>query len=86
MEKNLEFNKVVYVQQKSQLDYDTFIDDSPYEAENIIKEKKMCVLYDQPWNRSVKSNRDLVRIKKLAEVVNIIKVYTKSSRKQNSLL
>lgn len=68
---NFRFSEIVYSQQKSLLNYDVFIEDSPYEAMNIAKNNRLCLLYDQPWNRSIQSNK-VIRIKKLSEASAII--------------
>jgi uncharacterized HAD superfamily protein len=74
--KNFKFNKIIYTQQKKHLKYDIFIEDSPYEAMNIVKNNKICILYDQPWNRLIQCN-NLIRITKLKEVMRLIKKYGK---------
>lgn len=56
---------------KADLDYDIFIDDSPHNVAMIASKGKSALLYDQPWNRSVNDSK-IVRIKKLAEAVNMI--------------
>ena len=81
----LHFDKIVYTLQKSHLNYDIFIDDSPIEAINIIRNNKMCLLYDQPWNRSVEFN-GLMRIKSLAETIDVIKEISQKGKAKLNLL
>jgi 5'(3')-deoxyribonucleotidase len=63
-ERGLKFNKIEYTQQKSELNYDIFIDDSPYVVLDILKRKKLCLLYDQPWNKSIESLKIAYILKK----------------------
>jgi uncharacterized protein len=72
-EKGLFFNKVVYTLHKHHLNYDIFIEDSPIEAIGIIRNNKICLLYDQPWNRATCVNEYLIRINSLAQAVDLIK-------------
>jgi 5'(3')-deoxyribonucleotidase len=71
-DKNLNFNKVIYTHEKSRFGYDIFIEDSPYEALKIIENRKMCLLYDQPWNKGVNASDRLIRINHLRDAVNFI--------------
>lgn len=71
-DKNLIFNKVVYTQHKSPLNYDIFIEDSPYEALKIVDNKRICLLYDQPWNKITNTSDKLIRIKHLEQATHII--------------
>jgi uncharacterized protein len=63
---------------KADLDYDIFIDDSPDDALELGERKKICLLYDQPWNQPSEtkylySNYNTVfRIKKLEQVIDFI--------------
>ncbi|MFQ5969264.1 MAG: hypothetical protein ACE5J2_02050 [Nitrososphaerales archaeon] len=56
---------------KADLGYDIFIDDSPHNVIRIAAKGKNALLYDQPWNKSI-SDSKIIRIKKLAEAVNVI--------------
>ena len=56
---------------KANLGYDIFIDDSPHNVIRIAAKGKNALLYDQPWNKSI-SDSKIIRIKKLAEAVNVI--------------
>jgi hypothetical protein len=56
---------------KADLDYDIFIDDSPHNAVRMVKKGRNVLLYDQPWNKSIEDVK-VIRIKKLAEAVDII--------------
>jgi uncharacterized HAD superfamily protein len=63
---------IICKKEKAGLDYDIFIDDSPDTALSISKRGKMCLLYDQPWNRNV-NDKNIIRIDKLSEAVTYIK-------------
>ncbi|MFQ5940550.1 MAG: hypothetical protein ACE5KA_02480, partial [Nitrososphaerales archaeon] len=56
---------------KADLDYEVFIDDSPHNVEIIATKGRNVLLYEQPWNKSVKDAR-IIRIKKLGEAADII--------------
>jgi len=56
---------------KAGLEYNVFIDDSPYNVVRIASKGKNALLYDQPWNKSITHSK-IVRIKKLEEAVNVI--------------
>lgn len=49
----INYNELIKItdSKKAELDYDIFIDDSPSDALEIGKLKKICLLYDQPWNQ-----------------------------------
>lgn len=68
---NFNLDKIVYTLEKGQLDYDIFIDDSPYAALDIAQNNKVCLLYDQPWNRTFEF-RNVIRINSLCEVEGTI--------------
>jgi 5'(3')-deoxyribonucleotidase len=57
--------------EKSKLDYDIFIDDSPLNAKNMLEKGKSVILYSQPWNVSFKDKR-ATRIHELKNAVPII--------------
>jgi 5'(3')-deoxyribonucleotidase len=63
--------------QKSKLDYDIFIDDSPLNAKSMIEEGKSVILYSQPWNVSFDDSR-ATRIHELKNAVPVIDKMTKS--------
>lgn len=72
--------RVVPSDKKYELNYDIFIDDSPKNAIEIDKRKKICLLYDQAWNRNVSGER-ILRVKNLEEAYGFIarrveKLYT----------
>jgi len=54
---------------KSDLDYDIFIDDSPLNARRIMKLGKTIFLYDQPWNRELNG---CIRVRTLSEVIRYL--------------
>ncbi len=58
---------ILGVTTKSRLDHDVFIDDSPVEALRIAETARYVLLKDQPWNRSLESNRYIVRVGGLVE-------------------
>jgi uncharacterized HAD superfamily protein len=58
---------ILGVAPKSRLDHDVFIDDSPVEALGIAETARYVLLRDQPWNRSLESNRYIVRVGGLVE-------------------
>lgn len=43
--------------EKSKLDYDIFIDDSPLNAKSMLDKGKSVLIYDQPWNTSFEDSR-----------------------------
>ncbi|MEM2856382.1 MAG: hypothetical protein QW416_04695 [Candidatus Nitrosocaldaceae archaeon] len=72
---NINYNNYVLVSygtDKAELEYDLFIDDSPLNAKKIARYKKRVILYDQPWNRNIEEDRYIIRIKSLADTLDII--------------
>jgi hypothetical protein len=57
---------------KADLDYDVFIDDSPLNAEQFLKNNKKVILYSQPWNQHVPENK-IHRVSNLLEAIEKIK-------------
>ncbi len=57
-EKNIEYNNFIIKEDKSELDYDIFIDDSPKLAEKVDN----IILYDNPWNKCVDDSKIICRI------------------------
>ncbi len=57
---------------KADLDYDVFIDDSPLNAFNFLKQNKKVILYSQPWNKHISENQ-IHRISNLSEAAEKIK-------------
>lgn len=57
--------------EKSKLDYDVFIDDSPLNAKSMLEEGKSVILYSQPWNLSF-ADYKASRIYALQDAVPII--------------
>ncbi len=57
--------------EKSKLDYDVFIDDSPHNAKSMLEKGKTVILYSQPWNISFEDKR-ATRIHELKNAVQII--------------
>jgi len=67
------FNDIQFTQEKWKLKYDYYIDDSPSNAKHIKEEDKICILYDQPWNREVKTNGNIKRVYNLNHAYDVIK-------------
>ncbi len=73
---NIRYNNFVLVAKgsdKAELDYDVFIDDSPINARKISSYNKLVLLYDQPWNRDIKANDKIIRIRYLLDALKYIK-------------
>ncbi len=71
----IEYDRYVSVARgvdKTYLDYDIFIDDSPINALSIASTGKKVLLYDQPWNRHI-DLKSIVRIKSLRDAVEILR-------------
>jgi len=72
----LSFHKITYENyvsvidgpMKADLDYDVFIDDSPINAIKVSKNKKIVLLYSQPWNQHI-SGPNIQRISRLSEAI-----------------
>ncbi len=57
-------------------DYDLYIDDNPELAKSIKKRPdKAMLLFDQPWNRSVKCKGNVIRVKNWKEIYNTIETF-----------
>ena len=67
--------------EKTKLDYDIFIDDSPINAKSMLDAGKSVILYTQPWNLRFNDPR-AKRIHTLKDVISIIK----SIKKQNDII
>ncbi|MHA1642754.1 MAG: 5' nucleotidase, NT5C type [Promethearchaeota archaeon] len=49
--------------------YDIYIDDNPNLAHHIMKLKnRKLLLYDQPWNREILPNKNIIRVKLWKEI------------------
>jgi hypothetical protein len=73
---NIEYDNYVSVidgPMKSDLDYDVFIDDSPLNAEQFLKNNKKVILYSQPWNQHFSENK-IHRVSNLLEAIEKIKL------------
>jgi hypothetical protein len=66
--------------EKTKLDYDIFIDDSPINAKSMLNAGKTVILYTQPWNLNFNDPR-IKRIYTLKDAISIIKSITKQSDK-----
>ena len=72
---NIEYDNYVSVidgPMKADLDYDVFIDDSPLNAEQFLKNNKKVILYSQPWNQHVPENK-IHRVSNLLDAIEKIK-------------
>lgn len=69
---NIDTHDIVFSQEKWNLDYDLYIDDSPHNAEEIRKLGKICLLYNQDWNRDVKENGKVIRVYGLDHAIDVI--------------
>ena len=58
--------------EKTKLDYDIFIDDSPINAKSMLNAGKSVILYTQPWNLNFNDPR-VKRIFQLKDAIPIIK-------------
>lgn len=77
----IDTDEVVFAQEKWKLNYDIFIDDSPTNASNIKKEGKICLLYDEAWNRDVKTNGKIIRVYSLNHAISVIKGLKENGKK-----
>jgi len=64
--------------EKTKLDYDIFIDDSPINAKSMLDGGKSVILYTQPWNLNFRDSR-VKRIYKLQDAVSAIKTLIQES-------
>jgi len=64
--------------EKTKLDYDIFIDDSPINAKSMLDGDKSVILYTQPWNLKFDDPR-AKRIYKLRDAVSAIKTLIQES-------
>ncbi len=72
---NIKYDQFVLVARgsdKAYLDYDIFIDDSPINAKKISALDKLILLYNQPWNRDVDEDSNIIRIKQLSDALDLI--------------
>lgn len=58
-------NLVIALKKKSEYPYDLFIDDSPLIAREVSSTGRLVFLRDQPWNRSVRGSRLVIRVHSL---------------------
>lgn len=66
---------------KHELGYDFYIDDSPINAVEIASSNKYVLLYDRPWNRSLRDGERLRRVKSLTEAYEFIRSVLKDASK-----
>jgi 5'(3')-deoxyribonucleotidase len=58
---------------KSELEYNVFIDDSPYNVVGAATSNRYSILYDQPWNQDVKHHPNIFRANDLSTSISIIR-------------
>lgn len=63
---------VVGVTDKVRLGYDVYIDDSPLVAIAGARSGRLVLLRDQPWNRDVRSNSYVRRVRGLDEAIGVL--------------
>ena len=64
---------------KLKQDFDVFIDDNPNLVEPIKKMKdRILLLFDQPWNRAVVANKNVIRVKNWNEIHQYFKKISSS--------
>jgi len=68
----IKYNNLVHKEAKQELSYDIFIDDSPINAVNIARQNKICLLYNQLWNRGL-IGRNIIRVYSLDHAIDKIK-------------
>lgn len=72
----IKYDHIIFAEDKEELDYDAFIDDSSINAKKIFDCKKSVFLYNQPWNadlipkRTVKNH--LSRVYSLDHTIHIL--------------
>jgi 5'(3')-deoxyribonucleotidase len=50
---DIKYCDIIFEENKEELNYDVFIDDSPINAQKIFDAGKNVLLYNQPWNYDV---------------------------------
>jgi hypothetical protein len=63
---------VVGADDKVRLGYEVYIDDSPIVAVQGSSSRRLVLLRDQPWNREVRSNYYVRRIRGLEEAIRVL--------------
>ncbi|MCX8203350.1 MAG: hypothetical protein N3H32_03425 [Nitrososphaeria archaeon] len=63
---------VIGVARKAELGYDVYIDDSPRLAEDLVGRRGVLLLRDQPWNKSVRDDSKVRRIRGLEDAIGIL--------------
>lgn len=67
------YNDLILTKSKYELEYDVFIDDSPKNARELTSRNKLCLLYNQFWNESVRENLYTKRIYNLHHAIHMLK-------------
>jgi len=66
------FNELVFTQDKWDLNYQFFIDDSPVNAKHISDLSKSCLIYDQHWNRHMEKLPNVERVYSLDHAYDLL--------------
>ena len=64
----IQYDNMIFEENKEKLNHDTFIDDSPINAQKIFDAGKSILLYNQPWNRDISSKK--------TDTVHLSRVYS----------
>lgn len=76
--KKIQLDNVIVVdanKSKAILDYNIFLDDSPIQVKQIAHSKKIALVYNQPWNREIKENNNIIRVKNLFDVILFVRKF-----------
>ena len=76
--KKIQLDNVIVVnanESKAILDYNIFLDDSPIQVKQIAHSKKIALVYNQPWNREIKENNNIIRVKNLFDVILFVRKF-----------
>ena len=72
----IKYDNIIFSENKEELNYDTFIDDSPLNAKKIFDHGKSIFLYNQPWNQDIipkkTEHAHLSRVYSLDHIIHII--------------
>lgn len=73
---DIKYGAIVFEENKEELDYDIFIDDSPVNTKKIFDAGKSVLLYNQPWNRDIiskeKNNVFIHRVYSLDHAIHFL--------------
>ncbi len=72
----IKYDHIIFEENKEELDYNIFIDDSPVNAKKIFDSGKSILLYNQPWNVNVTpqstESAHLIRVYDLDHTIYIL--------------